>query len=319
MSIGTTKPPEDWPYWIRDANGERVSKWPGAYLVDFTQPEVQDRIVQQVVAVSKCGLYDGIFFDYWRDHSTVLDGYVPLEEELRARDVILERIRSQVRPNFIIMGNTNLHPMPRSRFQMNGSFMETPVPGDLTKDEAVYWLGRAEESLKWLEQNLREPRTNALKGHAIPTEPLDSPANLRWMRAITTMSLTFSDGYLLFSKFISNHHNWYDFWDADLGKPVGPKSELHDENIPGLYIREFTNGWAVYNHSGEAQVITLPDAVQGGASGLVNTEHALQNLDGEMYLRVTVPNPADVNGDGVVNILDLTLVAQALRYGQAEG
>ena len=29
-----------------------------------------------------------------------------------------------------------------------------------------------------------------------------------------------------------------------------------------------------------------------------------------MYLRVTPKNPADVNGDGVVNILDLTLVAQ---------
>ena len=37
---------------------------------------------------------------------------------------------------------------------------------------------------------------------------------------------------------------WYDFWDADLGQPVGPKSQFY-ENIEGLYIREFDNGWAV--------------------------------------------------------------------------
>ena len=56
---------------------------------------------------------------------------------------------------------------------------------------------------------------------------------------------------------------------------------------------------------------TLPEKVQGVASGLVNTEHALPNLDGEMYLRVKPKNPTDVNGDGTVNILDLTFVAQS--------
>ncbi len=123
------------------------------------------------------------------------------------------------------------------------------------------------------------------------------------------MSLTYSDGYVLFTESIKYTHYWYDFWDADLGRPVGPKAQLYD-NCPGLYIREFTNGWAVYNHSGKPQIITLPEKVQAVASGLVNTEHALPNLDGEMYFRIKPKNRADVNGDGVVNILDLTLVAQ---------
>ena len=56
---------------------------------------------------------------------------------------------------------------------------------------------------------------------------------------------------------------------------------------------------------------------QRGASGLVNVEHALPNLDGEMSLRVKPKNPADVNGDGVVNILDLTLVAQGFGTDKA--
>ena len=117
-------------------------------------------------------------------------------------------------------------------------------------------------------------------------------------------------------------HFWYDFWDANLGRPVGEKGQLYQET-EGLYIREFTNGWAVYNHSGDAQVITLPEETQGVASGLAGTEHELPNLDGEMYLRVALKNPADVNGDGVVNILDLVAVAQALgtdgRRGDVNG
>ena len=107
-------------------------------------------------------------------------------------------------------------------------------------------------------------------------------------------------------------HNLIPKCQQNLGQPVGAKATLYDEDIPGLYIREFTNGWAAYNHSREAQIITLPEEAQGVTSGLVNTEHALPNLDGEMYLRVKPVNPADVNGDGVVNILDLVIVAQGL-------
>ena len=59
--------------------------------------------------------------------------------------------------------------------------------------------------------------------------------------------------------------------------------------------------------------------MQAVGSGLVNIEHALPNLDGEMYLRVKPANPADVNGDGMVNIFDLTLVAHAFGTDNPEG
>ena len=45
----------------------------------------------------------------------------------------------------------------------------------------------------------------------------------------------------------------------------------------------------------------------------------MANLDGEMYLRVKPKNPADVNGDGMVNILDLVVVAQAISTGEGAG
>ena len=128
------------------------------------------------------------------------------------------------------------------------------------------------------------------------------------MRAITTLALTFSNGYVAFPL---RGGPWYDFWNADLGRPVGETLQLYD-NREGLYIREFTKGWAVYNHSGAAQVVRLPEEVRSAASGLSNAEHAVLNLDGDIFLRISPELLGDINGDGVVNVLDLTLVAQAM-------
>ena len=54
----------------------------------------------------------------------------------------------------------------------------------------------------------------------------------------------------------------------------------------------------------------MPEVVTGVSSAVEGMTHTLPNLDGEIYLRVKPKNPADVNGDGVVNILDLILVAE---------
>ena len=155
------------------------------------------------------------------------------------------------------------------------------------------------------------------------------------------MSLTHSDGYVVFTmgggpghpphpyEFWPGHadlhaqgirhghqntHYHYDFWDADLGRPVGgdeTKAQLY-ENREGLFIREFTNGWAVYNRSGAAQEIELPQEVSGWSSGVEHQRrHTLADLDGEIYLKAEAPPTADVNADGIVNILDLVAVANA--------
>ena len=162
------------------------------------------------------------------------------------------------------------------------------------------------------------------------------------------MSLTHSDGYVLFtlgSNLNHSHtyemwpghadehaqgkrhshqhqHYWYDFWDGDLGRPVGgdeTKAQLYEDR-EGLFIREFTNGWAVYNRSGAPQVIRLIEQATGVESGLRNTLHILPDLDGEIYLKLEsgleTPPTADVNADGVVNVLDLVMVANA--FGEAE-
>ncbi|MDE0042681.1 MAG: leucine-rich repeat domain-containing protein, partial [Candidatus Poribacteria bacterium] len=238
--------PPDSPYWVRNADGSRVPGWPGTYLVDFTHPDIQDRIVEQALAIARCGLYDGLFIDWWHEDVAVLadglenwsEGYIGFDAEQKARDNILERIRSKVRSNFLILVNANRSIIPRTAPHINGSFMETLTPSHEFKhhgDEGVESaLRQIKHSLLWLESNLREPRINSLEGWGFPNEPLDSPQNLRWMRAITTLGLTHSNGYVLFNNGIpggntGHDHYWYDFWDADLGRPVGEKGQLYQE------------------------------------------------------------------------------------------
>ena len=307
----------DW-VWVQDSQGGVVYDGERR-LINFTHPQVQDMIVQQAIAVSKCGFYDGIFLDWWNEYGGVLGDSINNQIQQQARDDIIQRIRAATAPDFLIMVNTNRRKTPRNGPYINGSFMETLVPSDAPANHVEALLAEVESSLLWLDTNLKEARVNSLEGWGVPTESPDSPANLRWMRAFTTLSLTHSNGYVVFTKGRGHDHYWYDFWDADLGRPLSEaKAQLY-ENREGLYIREFTNGWAVYNHSGEAQVITLPEEVQGVASGHLGTAHALPNLDGEMYLRVKPKNPADVNDDGVVNILDLTIVAQGLGTDSLKG
>ncbi len=330
---GRVKPddyPEDWPLWLRDENGNRIMNdiW-GVALVDFTLPETQKWVIEQAKTIAACGLFDGIFLDNWSEGRRLRE-LRSLEAEHVARDKILQGIRAVVDDDFLILVNTNEDKIPRWAEYVNGTFMETyPILEtpfeDLTSLDQRIPLGythadifKIEQTLIWSEEHFREPRINAVHGYGLVREQGDSPGNRRWMRLFTTMSLTLSDGYVAFDNYTVGI--WYDFWDADLGTPVGEKAQPY-ENRDGVYIREFTNGWAVYNRSEKEQKIEFLEAVSGVASGAKDQHsHTLPDLDGEIYLKsesaLETSPTADVNSDGVVNIQDLVIVANAL--GEAE-
>ena len=345
--------PKNYPHWVRNESGTPVAGWPGAFLLDFTHPAVQDVIVEQARALSRCGIFDGIFLDWWREDIPVLDGYRTNETEQQARDVIIRRIREAVGEDFLILVNPNRTKPKRSAPYINGLFMETGR--DYAGGYTYGGLGQIESTLLWAEENLRSPQINCLQGWSIATQNPDpsvnyrwtrlvdtrpdTPTNHQWVRVFTTMSLTHSNGYVDFYTGYfwggnvgersypynfwdinlgapigeAQQHYWYDFYDADLGQPVGEKAQRY-ENREGLFIREFTNGWAVYNRSGQAQEISLPIQTTGVASGNTSFQHTVPDLDGEMFLKTDVR--ADVNGDGEVNILDLVVVANA--FGEEE-
>ena len=301
--------------WIRNDVGNRHPEGGDIILplIDFTHPDAQDIIVEQAIAAAKCGLYDGIFIDWWHEWNVILDGRPTNAEEQAARDEILRRIREEVREDFLILVNGNRRTMPRTGWAINGTFMETGR--DYDRGYTHGDLAEIESTLLWTEENFREPRVNCLEDWGVPTESPDSPRNLRWMRVFTTMSLTHSDGYVLYIIGIRhpihehdwnvfeithkeahdrdiehNHHHdhyWYDFYDAALGTPIGEKAQRY-ENRDGLFIREFTNGWAVYNRSGTKQTIVLPSQATGVASGTRKRRHILPDLDSEIYLKTVM-------------------------------
>ncbi len=316
--------PEDWFGWLRDEDGNLLREKPRSptnigYAIDLRMEEVQDLIVEQAISVSRCGLYDGIMFDTWADGGMILIGldqngtiHVYDHVDASVRLSIIERIREAVPEDFLILVNSNWDKLPLSIPYINGGMMETHRDSD--SGYTTSRLAGIEDALLWFEENAREPKINCLQGSGVPTESPDSPTNRRWMRVFTTMSLTLSDGYVVYTTgHYYQDHFWYPFWDADLGRPVGPTAQRYQEDIESLYIREFTNGWAVHNRSGSEQTITLPSSatpVSDRGSTAASITHLLPDLDGEIYLKAK--NPADVNGDWVVNILDLVQVANGL-------
>ena len=321
--------PDDSDVWARDVEGNKI-KIGGPfneYAWNILKPEVQNLIIEKAVGLSECGLYDGILFDGFINNGITYTRHafpkVTDEEMLTAVTGILRGIRERVHENFLIVVNANQTKPDQYTEYVNGTFMET---GQDDSGRYTYkGLEEIEDTLLWAEEHLREPQINCLEGWGIGTEPPDSPENQQWMRVFTTMGLTHSDGYVLYNTgrwiFGAPHHEhiWYDFWDADLGRPVGgteTKGQLY-ESREGLFIREFTNGWAVYNRSGKPQDIQLPEKVSGWASGVKNKRwHTIPDLDGEIYLKTAeVSNLADVNEDGVINVLDMVLVAR--HFGES--
>ena len=330
--------PPDSDFWFRDAQGQIFRGGNNELRINFLKPEVQDLLIKRIIAVERCGIFDGVMLDGFNHNGTGFSGkgYYSItdEEMIQAHLNILQRVRSQVRDDFLILINTSRSKATRLSEYVNGTFMETGAD-DLGGNPGGYThggLAEIEDTLTWSEENFRSPQINCLEGRGIPTEPPDSPDNRRWMRVFTTMSLTLSDGYVMYNtgtgviplpdppdygwpREPAHEHIWYPFWDANLGRPIGPKAQL-DQNVEGLFIREFTNGWAVYNRSGSTQEISLPASatpVSDRGDNSASMTHILPDLDGEIYLKAAVEQPTspyDLNKDGAVNVLDLILTAQ---------
>ena len=287
--------PPDSRFWLRDSNGEIVKRLDGGELYPFINillPEVQNLIVNRILAIERCGFFDGVFLDEFGHNGTGFNGrhlYDASDEELIQVWVnILEAVRAQTRDDFLILMDVN-HSKPTLFAEyINGVLTESfrDHPGGYSRE----WIMVFEDLLSWAENYLREPHINCLYGAGINSEPPDGPNNLRLMRMFTTLSLTHSNGYVIYtdgsrgdhhtsiSPYGAHHlHLWFDFWNADIGQPTGPKAQLY-EDTDGLFIREFTNGWTVYNRSGKSHVVTLPERMQSVRSGVQNTQHAVPAL-----------------------------------------
>jgi hypothetical protein len=259
----------DHRWWKRDAKGERVAGWQDAgadayLLLDYENAEFQQHVAQQARMLVQSGVVDGVMLDWWVDDDTRL--------------ALIQRVREAVGPDALILVNANDNRTPRTASYVNGYFMECPYT---RKPEE--WA-KISETLSWAEQNLRTPRINCLE-----TWFHDSRQDLALMRATTTMSLTHSDGFCLFSDpndlpAPDHLHSWYPFWNKSLGRPVSPGAKQPD----GTWRREYENGTAIYNPmGGKTVVVSCGEVCESLATGKTRVTHEVPAGDGDILLKQT--------------------------------
>ena len=230
--------PEKHKWWLRDDKGQIVPGWDeGRFLcLDFHNPEFRSQVARQAGAAVESGVVDGVMLDWWSDDASRL--------------ALIQEVRAAIGDNAIILANANDRQTPQTAPFINGYFMEC------TESKTAQDWKRIADTLAWAEVNLREPRVNCLE-----TWYHQSRDDLNLMRATTTLALTHSDGYCLFSDpnplpTPDHLHNWYNFWNRSLGKPVAKVTAESN----GTVRREFENGMVVYNPMGNKQEsVTFPE------------------------------------------------------------
>lgn len=263
--------PEDSEFWKRDSTGQIETGWLGGwvpfYMLDYNNESFQDNVAQQAKIALESGVYDGVMLDW--------SGHLP----------IVKKVRKAIGKDGLIIVNIHDDVEDGQKYQpyINGSFMELN-PKDSTsifnKNNERNW-DTTREALLWFEENLQEPRINCL-------EIWGDRKDLSRMRATTTLGLTHSNGYVLFGdpnplKTPDHYHDWYDFWDVSLGKPLSERIDRAD----GTYQREFEGGTVIYNHFGNGSVtIEFDQEKKRVSSGEQGTTFELSDRDGDIFIPV---------------------------------
>jgi hypothetical protein len=255
--------PEGHKWWAAK-DGKPVAGWgEGRYLqLDFKNPEFRAHVAARCKAAVESGAVDGVMLDWWQDDDDRL--------------ALIRAVRAAVGEQALVLVNANDRTTPRTAPFVNGYFMEcyrSKTPED--------WK-RIVDTLDWAEKNLRQPRINCLE-----TWYHQSRQDLNLMRAATTLSLTHSDGYCLFSDpndlpTPDHLHDWYPFWNRSLGRPLAPGRLRPD----GASERTFERGTAVYNPMGNPPVqVKFAEPHASLATGKTASEHMVPPCDGDIFLK----------------------------------
>ena len=272
--------PESSPWWLRDEKGVIKKGWLGGwepfYLLDANNPNWQDNVARQCKIAIESGIYDGVMFD-WSGN---------LE--------IIKKTRAAIGEDALIIVNIHDDIDDGRKYApyINGAFMElNPIDSISIPVEELKQANQEDrngrkwdnirDAVKWFQDSLRAPQVvcNEVWGHR---------KDLSRMRAVTTMTMVYSNGYALYAdpnplKTPDHLHDWYPFWDAKLGKPTGKYVEMEDKSAH----REFQYGTVVYNHYGnKPAVVKFNDNRKRVSDGLVGKEFVVNGRDGEIFLKI---------------------------------
>jgi hypothetical protein len=250
--------PADSPLWMNggpSVPATTTMKNP-SYRLNYADACFQKHVALQCQAAVKAGL-DGCMFDWWSK---------PDSHQVE----MLRKVRAAIGDALIIV-NANGN-VPSDLSDVNGVFAEgfgtkffsaggTGGNGDaIPYPQPAAWEALIKDLQDW--NGARAPRINAIEGWG-------DEGDSRYMRALTSLVLVYSNSYVLYSR--SNHfqgnpdhtHDWDDFWTQDLGRPLAQDPPNPAPMIPGGAVyRRFANGVVVYNPT--AAPVAVPAELLNG-------------------------------------------------------
>lgn len=265
--------PEDSPWWLRDQSGHRIPKTHGTalngfFLLDLSQPGLQDQIAMLCAAAVDTGALDGCMLDWWADTPDHV--------------ALARKIRGKLGERGLILGNVNGRLPTQSAPYINGMFMEG-FGASFFSD----WK-TAVKNLQWAAGHLRPPAFTAFEAwypNGSPVSGASRRNDLARMRMVTTLSLCNSDGYMLYADPFptpGHPHDWYAFWSKSLGAPVEAAGRI---NRDGSYGRNFQNGTVLFNPPDNREVSAVfGSPVTRQSTQELGTRFSVPSSDGEIFI-----------------------------------
>lgn len=258
--------PADSTWWKA---GDAHQDLKGDYrLLNWSDPSFQRQVALQCRAAVQSGVFDGCMFDWWVEDAGVIG--------------LARAVRAAIGPDALILVNANDRRPTATAADINGLYMEG-FNSRFWSSDAAGWQ-KAEGNLEWADHALRAPQITAFEGWA--TNARGDLRDVQLMRAVTALSLTRSNGYVLFgdknTDGVNDHrHDWYPFWDKGLGRPSGDAQTLPD----GSVRREFSGGTVVYNPASNKTVtVRFPEARTSRATHRTSRDHVIVAGDGDIFV-----------------------------------
>lgn len=273
-------PPES-SWWLRDKSGGIVDGWQGhdAKLgkadgykkLDFTNPQFRRQVVEQAKATVESGAADGIMLDWYNPAGEKNPAFE------KAREDLVTKIRTAIGPDKLVIVNSNSTELaPAVNKEINGYYMEC-----FESTTPKQWQ-QITSTLDFAEKNTMLPHVNIVE-----TWPDEGRGReqLSKMRLTTTLVATHApDAAALFADAdgTTQHehgHDWYSFWDTDIGASAGPLMEKD-----GASTREYEKALAVSNPPGNHDVtFEFAQPKKSAATGEVSRNFLLHAGDGDFY------------------------------------
>ena len=283
----------DSSWYLTNSRGERLTWWPGTYLLNVTNDARQvngrkwNTYLAQFISdeLLSSGLWDGVFYDNTWDNVTFFvgedvdanrdglsDGRNADAKWIEGMRAIYEETRRLAGEKYLIVGNGTTREYAG---QLNGKMVENFLPEAWAPSMRTYALNGSQT---------QTPRVNIINRN---TANRGTQNDFRAMR-FGLGSALLENGYYSFDFGDQDHGQiwWYDEYAVGLGDALGASESERGfgEYQPDVWRRDFANGLSLVNSTPNRKSVPL----DGDFEKIHGTQDTRVN-DGSIVSEVEVP------------------------------